>query len=274
MSEELFVNIATEVQQPYIARVPVNAQQPNIRTMEVQGPASGRQPSTYQYRSPFIYNNPVSAQEPNIREARQPAIYQYRSPFTYQNPSNARQPATYQHRSPFTYQNPVNAQEPNIRDAQQPYPYIANGQYVAQTQQPYTYPYIANRQNTAQQPASYRHPVIANRQTTIDNANPSIANRQTAVDATYQVIAQQPAIQWRSDRHRQRPAGHAAPVRALRRDHSDGTFDVDDASSNGGVVLDVDVVVGQVNDGAWFVVSLVPIWVGVDIVIWVVGSWS
>ena len=93
MSEELFVNIATEVQQPYIARVPVNAQQPNIRTMEVQGPASGRQPSTYQYRSPFIYNNPVSAQEPNIRDARQP--------FTYTRQGQT--PTTYQHRSPFTY---------------------------------------------------------------------------------------------------------------------------------------------------------------------------
>ena len=197
MSEETFVNIATEIQQPYIARVPVNAQQPNIRQVAVQSPAQARQPSTYQYRSPFIYNTPVSAQQPNVRDARQPftytrqgqtpTTYQHRSPFTYarqgQQPAiyqhqqpypyiaQARQPGFYQHPSPFTYQNPVNAQEPNIRDAQQPYPYIAAGQQptiknqqepnIRNSQTPFTYRNPVNAQEPnirdARQPATYQH---------------------------------------------------------------------------------------------------------------------
>ena len=46
MSEEIFVNIATEIQQPYIARVPANAQQPNIRQITVSGDSVARPSKT------------------------------------------------------------------------------------------------------------------------------------------------------------------------------------------------------------------------------------
>ena len=197
MSEELFVNIATEVQQPYIARVPVNAQQPNIRTMEVQGPASGRQPSTYQYRSPFIYNNPVSAQEPNIRDARQP--------FTYTRQGQT--PTTYQHRSPFTYAR--QGQQPAIYQHQQPYPYIAAAQSneTKSAQQPY--PYIAN----ARQPGFYQHPSPFTYQNPVNAQEPNIRDAQ--VPYPYIAAGQEPNIRSQQEpniRNSQTPFTYRNPV--------------------------------------------------------------
>ena len=192
MSEETFVNIATEIQQPYIARVPANAQEPNIRQVAIQSPANARQPNTYQHRSPFIYNNPVSAQEPNIRNARQPstyvrqgqspAAYQHRSPFTYVR--TGQQPAIYQHQQPYPYI--ATGQEPNGRNAQQPYPYIAQARASGfyQHPSPFTYqnpvsgqqPNIANSQIPHPYIATGQEPNIAAGQ------EPNIRNAQALVD--------------------------------------------------------------------------------------------
>ena len=232
MSEETFVNIATEIQQPYIARVPANAQQPNIRQITVSGSASAQQPSTYQYRSPFIYNNPVSAQEPNIRQARQPftyarqgqspSIYQHQSPFTYAR--QGLQPATYQFQQPYPYI--ATAQSAETKNAQQPYPYIANarasGFYqhpspftyrnpvngqepnIENTQQPY--PYIATGQQpnirsnqepnnrNAQTPFTYSHRSPLTYRNPVNGAQPNIRNSQTPFTYRNPVSAQEPNI--------------------------------------------------------------------------------
>tara|TARA_B110000037_G_scaffold220010_1_gene286587 strand:- start:51 stop:1709 length:1659 start_codon:yes stop_codon:yes gene_type:complete len=194
MSEEIFVNIATEIQQPYIARVPANAQQPNIRQVAIQSPAQARQPNTYQYRSPFAYNAPVSAQQPNIRDARQPftyvrqgqtpTIYQHQTPFTYAR--QASQPATYVFQTTYPYV--ANAQTNSTEDAQQPYPYIANARQPGTYQHPspFTYqnpsagqePHIKNTQQPYPYIASAQESNIANGQ------EPNIRNSQTPF--TYQ----------------------------------------------------------------------------------------
>ena len=194
MSEEIFVNIATEIQQPYIARVPANAQQPNIRQVAIQSPAQARQPNTYQYRSPFAYNAPVSAQQPNIRDARQPftyvrqgqtpTIYQHQTPFTYAR--QASQPATYVFQTTYPYV--ANAQTNSTEDAQQPYPYIA------QARQPGTYqhpsPFTYQNPSTGQEPhirnTQQPYPYIASAQESnnADGQEPNIRNSQTPF--TYQ----------------------------------------------------------------------------------------
>jgi len=149
MSDDIFIKHGLGTfQQPYNARQPVIAQEPNIRNTQEPNIRNAQEP------------NIRSQQEPNIRPARQPLTYDHRSPFTYDHRSpstyqhrspgisrasyQARQPATYDHRSPSTYRHPIiyqhpstynhripyiasaraptikSAQEPNIRGAQQP----------------------------------------------------------------------------------------------------------------------------------------------------------
>ena len=194
MSEEIFVNIATEIQQPYIARVPANAQQPNIRQVAIQSPAQARQPSTYQYRSPFAYNAPVAAQQPNIRDARQPftyvrqgqtpTIYQHQTPFTYAR--QASQPATYVFQTTYPYV--AAAQTNSTEDAQQPYPYIANARQPGTYQHPspFAYQNPSNGQEPHIKNTQQPYPYIANAQESnnSDGQEPNIRNSQAPF--TYQ----------------------------------------------------------------------------------------
>ena len=173
MSEEIYINTGTTIQQPYQGQSLRNAQNAETRQAAAQTPANAQTPFTYQNRQPTTYRNPVNSQQPNIRNAqtpftyqrsgRLPFIYTHRSPFTYQR--TGRTPFTYQHQTQQPYI--ASGQEPNIRNAQSPYiankqsPYIANSQYtntvnqqspyIANAQQPY--PYIANKQS----PFTYNH---------------------------------------------------------------------------------------------------------------------
>ena len=173
MSEEIYINTGTTIQQPYQGQSVRNAQNAETRQTTAQTPANAQTPFTYQNRQPTTYRNPVNSQEPNIRNAqtpftyqrtgRVPFIYTHRSPFTYQRTGQT--PFTYQHQTQQPYI--ANSQQPNIRNAQSPYiankqsPYIANSQYtntvnqqspyIANAQQPY--PYIANKQS----PFTYNH---------------------------------------------------------------------------------------------------------------------
>ena len=194
MSEEIFVNIATEIQQPYIARVPANAQEPSIRQVAIQSPAQARQPNTYQYRSPFAYNAPVAAQQPNIRDARQPftyvrqgqtpTIYQHQTPFTYAR--QASQPATYVFQTTYPYV--ANAQTNSTEDAQQPYPYIANARQPGTYQHPspFTYQNPSAGQEPSIKNTQQPYPYIATAQESnnADGQEPNIRNSQTPF--TYQ----------------------------------------------------------------------------------------
>ena len=91
MSDDIFIKQDQVLgQQPYIARVPANAQEPNIRQQNQPVNRTAQQPSNYDNRTPVIYQHTVDAQEPNIKPARQPFTYQHRSP------------GTYDHRSPST----------------------------------------------------------------------------------------------------------------------------------------------------------------------------
>ena len=209
MSDEIYLNTGTTIQQPYQAQGPANAQEPVIAQQVRNYTANKRQPLIYQTRTPFTYRNPSSARQPNIRDtqspftyARQgqtPFTYQYRSPSTYarqgQTPftyshrqpvTYARQgqtPFTYDHQQPFTYRNPTNAQSNVERSKQSPFTYghPAAGQspftyqhrspftYVRQGQSPFTY------QATGTTPVIYSYqqpfPYIANgQQPTIKNA--------------------------------------------------------------------------------------------------------
>ena len=227
MSEEIFVNIETEIQQPYNARVPVNGQEPNIRQTQSIYTAESRQPSTYQYRSPFIYTTPVAAQEPNIRNARQPftyarqgqtpTIYQHQSPFTYAR--QALQPATYDFQNPYPYI--ATAQEPNGRALQTPYPYIANARQPGfyQHPSPFVYRNPVNGQEPNIRDQQQPYPYIANAQEANQVAaqEPNIRSSQTPFTynhrspTTYRnpVSAQEPNI-----RSARQPSTYRNPVNA------------------------------------------------------------
>ncbi len=212
MSEEIFVNIETEIQQPYNARVPVNGQEPNIRQTQSIYTAESRQPSTYQYRSPFIYNTPVSGQEPNIRNAQQPftytrqgqtpTIYQHQSPFTYAR--QGLQPATYNFQNPYPYI--AAGQQPNGRALQSPYPYIANARQPGfyQHPSPFTYQNPVNAQEPNIRDTQQPYPYIAAGQESnqVNAQEPNIRNSQTPFTYNYRspftyrnpVSAQEPNI--------------------------------------------------------------------------------
>ena len=180
MSDEIYLNTGTTIQQPYQAQGPANAQQPVIAQQVRTYTANARQPSEYQTRTPFTYRNPSNARQPSIRNtqspftyARQgqsPFTYNYRSPSTYTRQGQTpftyshRQPITYErqgqtpftydYQSPSTYRTPVNQQEPNIRDKQSPFTYG----HPAAAQSPFTYVYRSpfTYQRTGRSPFTYQ----------------------------------------------------------------------------------------------------------------------
>ena len=157
MSDEIYVNTGTTIQQPFNDRQPSNAQQPYIANAQQPYIANSQTPFTYSNRNPALYRNPTSYQTPYIASAQQ------------------------------AYPYIANARQPYIANAQQPYPYIANAQnpYQASAQQPYPFTYTANSQTpyiaNSQSPFTYQNRQPSNSQT------PYIANSQTPF--TYQARA-------------------------------------------------------------------------------------
>ena len=145
MSDDIFIKQDQVLgQQPYIARVPANAQEPNIRQQNQPVNRTAQQPSNYDNRTPVIYQHTVDAQEPNIKPARQPFTYQHRSPGTYDH----RSPSTYDHRSPFEYDH----------------------------RSPSTYDHRS--------PSIYRHPIIYQHPTTYNHRSPLIYRHPTTSQTT------------------------------------------------------------------------------------------
>jgi len=213
MSDDIFIKHGLGAfQQPYIARSPVNAQEPNIRAAQepnirnaqqpvirdqqepnirnTQQPATynHRSPLTYDHRSPFTYQHRTPSRQPGTYQARQPLTYDHRSPSTYRNPVIYRTPASYQHRSPFTY------------DHRSPFTYNHRSPFTYDHRSPFTYqhqsPYIANGQQptikNAQQPniRNSQQPNIRNAQ------EPNIRNAQSPYTYNVQTpsITQSPLI--------------------------------------------------------------------------------
>jgi hypothetical protein len=154
MSDEIYINIGTTLQQPYQGQVPANAQSNEVkqavRQISVNAQTTYRSPS----QTPTTYRNPVNGQL-LVQDARQP------SPFTYQN----QQQNPFQ--SPFTYQQPAIYQHQNQRSS----PFIDNArQPVSAFQQPTAasrQPVAAARQPVAavQQPiAAFQTPIAESRQ--------------------------------------------------------------------------------------------------------------
>ena len=154
MSDEIYINIGTTLQQPYQGQVPANAQSNEVkqavRQVSVNAQTTYRSPS----QTPTTYRNPVNGQL-LVQDARQP------SPFTYQN----QQQNPFQ--SPFTYQQPAIYQHQNQRSS----PFIDQGRQPRDAfQQPvaaYRSPIAASRQPVAavQQPiAAVQTPIAESRQ--------------------------------------------------------------------------------------------------------------
>ena len=183
MSDDIFIKQDQVIgQQPYIAQITKNAQEPNIRQQPSLVDRDTQQPSIYPARQPLIYQDTREAQQPNIRDARQPGTYQHRSPFTYQHRSpltyDHRSPLEYNHRSPFTYnhRSPSISQVPNI--VQTPSTYDHRSPFTYRDPRSKQSPYIATGQEpnirSAQQPN-----IRDNQQPTIKSAQePNIRNNQ------------------------------------------------------------------------------------------------
>ena len=166
MSDDIFIKQDQVIgQQPYIARVPKNAQEPVIRQTQQPNIRITQIPSTYQNRTPTTYQDPRSAQEPNIRSAqepnirdsRQPFTYQHRSPLTYDHRSpftyDHRSPTTYQHRSPSTYRDPRSYQNPSTYDHRSPSTYRNPVAY----RNPFTYQHRSPSTYQHREPHTYDH---------------------------------------------------------------------------------------------------------------------
>jgi len=174
MSDDIFIKQDQVLgQQPYIARVPKNAQEPNIRQTQQPNNRTAQQPSTYQHRTPGFAQQPRDQQEPNIRDARQPGTYQHRSPLTYQHRSPStydhrspftydhRSPATYQHRSPSTYRDPRTYQNPSTYDHRSPSTYrdpvAYRNPFTYQHRSPFTYDHRSPFTYQHRSPFTYDH---------------------------------------------------------------------------------------------------------------------
>ena len=174
MSDDIFIKQDQVLgQQPYIARVPANAQEPNIRQQNQPVNRTAQQPSSYQNRTPTTYRHPASAQEPNIREARQPGTYNHRSPFTYDHRSpftydhrspstyNHRSPSSYQHQSPSTYRDPRTTQEPSTYDHRSPFTYrnptTKRSPFEYDHRSPLTYSHASPFTYDHRSPSTYDH---------------------------------------------------------------------------------------------------------------------
>ena len=156
MSDEIYINIGTTLQQPYQGQVPANAQsnevKQTVRQVSVSAQTTYRSPS----QTPTTYRHPENGQL-LVQDARQP------SPFTYQN----QQQNPFQ--SPFTYQQPAIYQHQNQRSS----PFIDQGRQ----------PVDAFQQPTA----AYRSPVAASRQPVAAVRQP-IAAVQTPIGASRQPV--------------------------------------------------------------------------------------
>ena len=176
MSDEIYINTGTTIQQPFNQRNPATGTTPTTAQRTAQQPAIAQQPGTYTNRSPFTYQHPANGQQPYIANAQQPYPYIANAQNPY--PANAQQPYPYIASAQQPYPYIANARQPYIANAQQPYPYIANSQtsYPANAQQPY--PYIANAQNPYPANAQQPYPYIANAQTPYSYNQPSTYSRQ------------------------------------------------------------------------------------------------
>ena len=127
MSDEIYINTGTTIQQPFNQRNPAQGTTPTTAQRTAQQPAIAQQPGTYSNRSPFTYRHPANGQQPYIANAQQPYPYI------------------------------ANAQNPYPANAQQPYPYIANSQSPYSYNQPSTY----SRQGTTVTNVSYTETLTA-----------------------------------------------------------------------------------------------------------------
>ena len=186
MSDEIYINTGTTIQQPFNQRNPAQGTSPTVAQRTAQQPAIAQQPGTYDNRSPFTYRHPANGQQPYIANAQQPYPYIANAQNPY--PANAQQPYPYIANAQQPYPYIANARQPYIANGQQPYPYIANCQtpYPANAQQPYPYPanaqqpypYIANAQNPYPANAQQPYPYIANGQQPYSYNQPSTYSRQ------------------------------------------------------------------------------------------------
>ena len=195
MSDEIYINTGTTIQQPFNQRNPAQGTTPTTAQRTAQQPAIAQQPGTYSNRSPFTYRHPANGQQPYIANAQQPYPYIANAQNPY--PANAQQPYPYIANAQQPYPYIANARQPYIANAQQPYPYIANAQtsYPANAQQPYPYianaqqpyPYIANAQNPYPANAQQPYPYIANSQSPYSYNQPSTYSRQgtSVTNVTY-----------------------------------------------------------------------------------------
>ena len=127
MSDEIYINTGTTIQQPFNQRNPAQGTTPTTAQRTAQQPAIAQQPGTYSNRSPFTYRHPANGQQPYIANAQQPYPYI------------------------------ANAQNPYPANAQQPYPYIANSQSPYSYNQPSTY----SRQGTSVTNVTYTETLTA-----------------------------------------------------------------------------------------------------------------
>ena len=187
MSDEIYINIGTTIQQPYQGQIPASAQSNETKQIVKQTPANSQTSYRSPSQTPSTYRNPVSAQQNNQVSKQTPFTYafQSQSPFTYQ--VTAQQPAVYQYRQPSTQQSP----------------YIANGQGVVNNnvnkQSPFTTPItnVSGRQPVIYQhrsPFTYRNPV--NAQQDYSYRNPFTYQDVGPVATRQPGFGQSPVIYW------------------------------------------------------------------------------
>ena len=229
MSDDIFIKHGLGAfQQPYIARTPAAAQEPNIRNAQepnirsaqqpvirdqqepniratqVPSTYNHRSPSTYQHQSPFTYQLRTPSRQPGTYQARQPLTYDHRSPSIYRHPTIYQNPGTYDHRSPFTYQH----RSPLTYDHRSPLTYDHRSPFTYDHRSPFTYNHRSPSTYQHRSPFTYQHPspYIATGQ------EPNERNSQTPYTYNVQTpsITQSPLIYDAIDGDTTGPSGSAS----------------------------------------------------------------
>lgn len=187
MSDEIYINIGSTIQQPYQGQTPASAQSNETKQIVKRTPASSQTSYRSPSQTPSTYRSPVAGQQPLTNVNKQtPFTYQAQSqsPFTYQ--------VTYQHPAIYSYRQPSTTQSPYIANGQtnqanvsKQSPFTTPISNVSK-QSPFTYQYRSPFPYSYQQPA--RQPVAARTPFTYQNVGPVSYQANT--------FARSPFIYW------------------------------------------------------------------------------
>ena len=166
MSDEIYINIGTTIQQPYQGQTPASAQ--SLETKQKVERKSVNSQSLYQSpsQSPQIYRNPTNAQTTISAQESNPFTFQAQQQITFQSPyqspsiTQSNQPSRSSYNVQSEYQSEFQSSYDVQTDTQSSYNVQSSYQSNIDVQNPFTYqnPYTSQFQDIG--PVNLQSPII------------------------------------------------------------------------------------------------------------------